>query len=120
MINQRRRAKPEAAEPAASVELFELAKLAGGLRINWHDPAKFFETRSDLVWRLRRAGAAGHGDGASAEWRRNVRLATAMRSPVEDPRGFESRWRASAEPPCGSIFAPSKLEFFSAKSRGQH
>jgi hypothetical protein len=41
-------------QPAAD-ELTELAQRVAALRINWHDPAKFFETRSDLVWRLRRA-----------------------------------------------------------------
>ena len=43
------------AEPAASAELSELARLASALRINWQHPEKFFEARSDLAWRLRRA-----------------------------------------------------------------
>jgi hypothetical protein len=37
-----------------SVELETLARLAGALRLCWSDPWRFYETRSDLVARLRR------------------------------------------------------------------
>jgi hypothetical protein len=47
--------QPVAVEPTASAELEQLARLAGGLRINWQHAEKFFELRSDLAWRLRRA-----------------------------------------------------------------
>jgi hypothetical protein len=48
--------KPVApAEPAASVELAEIAKLAGGLTPCWTSPLKFHERKSELLMRLRKS-----------------------------------------------------------------
>ena len=47
---------PAAAEPVASAELEQLAKLAATLRPDWRgDIWLYYQTRSDLIARLRRA-----------------------------------------------------------------
>jgi hypothetical protein len=48
-------AMPSAVEPAASVELGELVKLAFSLTPCWNSPLKFHERKSELMTRLRKA-----------------------------------------------------------------
>jgi hypothetical protein len=49
---------PPVVEPAASVELGELCKLAFSLTPCWNSPLKFHERKSELMTRLRKATRA--------------------------------------------------------------
>jgi hypothetical protein len=47
--------QPVAAEPTASAELEQLARLVGGLTPCWTSPLKFHERKSELLMRLRKS-----------------------------------------------------------------